>query len=166
MNACDRWWCGVFGVARMLMPGRYLGVDLGDKRTGLALGDASTRIATPLRVVHKPLGERGGEALLDALAEAVREDLGAGAVVLGLPLNMDGTEGSRAKAVREFGARLAARTGVEVIYHDERLTTESANAAMARTGLTRGQKKARRDALAAAVMLSDFLESRFGHGTG
>jgi len=149
---------------------RYLAIDLGDKRTGLAVGDDLTRVVSPMGAVEVPVERQDGEALLDAVAAAVLEHLGppvrggAGAeVVVGLPLNMDGSEGPRAKQVREFAARLAARTGRAVRLQDERLSSAEADWAMARSGLTRGQKKARRDALAAAAILKDYLA---GLGSG
>lgn len=140
---------------------RYLCIDLGDKRTGLALGDAITKIASPLDVLEIALAERGGEALIEALARACGDHLGAGdALVFGLPLNMDGSEGAPAKKVRDFATRVAARTGREVHFQDERLTSADADWSMARSGMTRGEKKQRRDALAAAAILRDFLETR------
>lgn len=146
---------------------RYVCLDLGGKRTGLAVGDTITRVVTPVEVLDVPGGAQGGGAAGDqyagALAAAVREHLGdppaPGEIVLGLPLNMDGSEGPGAKAVRALGARLAALAGRVVHFQDERLTSVDADWAMARSGLTHGQKKKRRDALAAAAILRDFLEA-------
>ncbi len=140
---------------------RYLCIDLGDKRTGLAIGDPQTRLITPLDVLETPLAQRGGEALLDALARAVEDQLGPapGELVVGLPLNMDDTEGPRARLVREFAARLAARCSRPVRFQDERLSSAAADWSMARSGMTRGEKKQRRDARAAAAILGDFLQS-------
>ncbi len=147
---------------------RYLAIDLGDKRTGVAAGDAVTGIVTPVDVLEVPLSERAGEALLDAIARMVGKQLGErtpGELVFGLPLNMDGTEGPRARLVREFAERAARRTGRTIRFQDERLTSSDADWSMARSGLTRGQKKARRDALAAAAILRDFLDAK-SRGTG
>jgi putative Holliday junction resolvase len=147
---------------------RFLAVDLGDKRTGLALGDDETRLVTPVGVVEVAISVRGGEALLETLARSVKEQLGErkspGELVVGLPLNMDGTEGPRARIVREFGARLAAACGRAVHFYDERLTSADAEWSLARSGLTHGRKKQKRDALAAAAILRDFLESRKNPG--
>lgn len=138
---------------------RYLCIDLGDKRTGLAVGDAQTRLVSALSVLESPIAVRGGEGLLDALARAVDEQLGTGAgeLVVGLPLNMDDTEGPRSKSVRAFAARLGERVGRVVHFQDERLTSAAADWSMARSGMTRGEKKQKRDALAAAEILRDFL---------
>lgn len=131
---------------------RYLALDLGDRRTGIALGDDRTRIVTALDVLVAPRGE----ALFGALSR-VLERIGPDALVVGLPLNMDDTEGPAAKSVRAFGAELAARFALEVHYQDERLTSFAADQSMARSGRTHRQKKAVRDALAAKEILEDFL---------
>lgn len=144
---------------------RFLALDLGDKRTGLATGDAVTRLASPLEVVELPMtGPDHGERLLDALARIIAEER-PDAIVVGLPLNMDdGSEGAAAVKVRAFADRLARRAGLPVHFQDERLTTADADWSMAQSGLTRAQKKARRDALAAAAILRDFLSGfRMNH---
>jgi len=138
---------------------RLLAIDLGDKRTGLALGDRVTGTASPLAVLEVPLAEREGEALLDRLASVVEDELGPqGTLVLGFPLNMDGSEGPRAKLCRAFGVRIAARTNRAVLLADERRTSARADELMARSGLTHKQKKARRDAIAAAAILQGVLD--------
>lgn len=140
---------------------RYLALDIGDKRTGLATGDSFTRVATPAGAIEVPLDRDGGGALLAAIEREASARLGpecgSGDLVVGLPLNMDGSEGPRAALVRAFAARLGERTGRAVHLADERLTTEEARWRMARTGLTRKQKKDRKDALAAAAILEAFL---------
>lgn len=135
----------------------YLGVDLGGKRTGLAVGDDETGLATPLGAVEVALAD--ADALLRRLADAAAEQE-AGALVVGLPVNMDGTEGPAAASARAIAGRLGARTGLPVHLQDERLTTAEADWAMAGSGLTHKQKKARRDAIAAAAILRDFLAGR------
>ncbi|MFO0832438.1 MAG: Holliday junction resolvase RuvX [Phycisphaerales bacterium] len=147
---------------------RLIAIDLGDKRTGIAVADTVLRRAMPLKVVEVGVDERGGGALLDALAREVDALVGSHeecTVVVGLPLNMDGTEGPRARQVRAWGARIGARLGLgeagarRLTYQDERLTSAQADWDMARSGLTHAQKKARRDALAAAALLQDFLDA-------
>ncbi len=141
---------------------RILCIDLGDKRTGLAVGDTEVRIASPLEVVELPMktGAPGppGDALLNAIAFKAQEQ-SAAMLLVGLPLNMDDTEGPRAELVRAFGERLAQRVGLPVQYQDERLTSADADWSMSQSRLTRGQKKKRRDALAAAAILRDYLEA-------
>jgi putative Holliday junction resolvase len=148
------------GFANVLLM-RYMALDLGDKRTGVAVGDSITGLATPVEVLQVPVSERGGAALLEAIGRAVEEHIGRGGqLVVGLPLNMDGTEGARAKAVRALAERIGAATGCAVHFQDERLTSASAEWSLARSGLTHRQKKERRDAVAAAAILSDFLAAR------
>lgn len=133
---------------------RCIAIDLGDRRTGLAVGDPATGIVTPLDVVEV----RVGEALLDALVERIeRHD--PQVVVIGLPINMDGTEGERARLVRSFAARIDQRVDVPVRFQDERLSSFAADLAMARSGRTHKQKKRRRDALAAAAILQDYFDA-------
>lgn len=143
---------------------RLLGIDLGDKRTGLALADLYTRIATPIDVLLIPIARRDGQDLLDALSRIALRELGPlsspGEIVLGHPLNMDGTEGPRAIMVRAFGDRIHAATGRTVYLHDERLSSVEADDRMARSGLTHGQKKSRRDAIAAANILRSYMDIR------
>jgi putative Holliday junction resolvase len=137
---------------------RYLAIDLGEKRTGLALGDDETGLVSPAGMLNQPLGP----AMIAALQRTI-EQTGPGAVVVGLPLNMDGTEGPKAKAARAFGDALARQTGMPVHYQDERLSSFAAEQRMAQSGRTHKQKKQLRDALAAAEVLRDFLEQRKGN---
>lgn len=134
---------------------RYLAVDLGAKRTGLAAGDDVVGLVQPVEVVQVPRGP----ALLDALARAVDRH-GPDALVLGLPLNMDGTEGGATAEVRTFGAALAGRVKLPVHYHDERLSSFEADQRMARSGRTHRAKKELRDALAACAILESWLAER------
>ncbi len=132
----------------------YLAIDLGDQRTGVAVADSETRIVSPLRVLEVPR-EKG---LLEVLAQLV-EQRDPDEVVLGLPLNMDGSEGPQAAIVRRFGHELQQRITRDVQFQDERLTTFGANQAMAGSGRTHRQKRQVRDALAAAEILRDFLDA-------
>ena len=131
---------------------RYLAIDLGAKRTGLAAGDDVVGLVQPVEVVQVPRGP----ALMDALAKAI-ERHGPDALVVGLPLNMDGTEGAGAKDAREFGAAIGARAALPVHFHDERLSSFEADERMARSGRTHREKKELRDALAACAILEAFL---------
>jgi putative holliday junction resolvase len=135
---------------------RYLCIDLGDQRTGLAVGDETTRIVSPVGVLEVPRSQLSGKALLAAIARAISDHAPA-ALVVGLPINMDDTEGPRAKLVRTFARELEQATSLPVHFQDERLSTAEADWRMARSGLTHGQKKARRDAIAAAAILTEFL---------
>jgi len=133
---------------------RYLAIDLGDKRTGVAVGDTFTGIVTPLEVV-----ETSSENELFVRLRNLIEWEGPGALVVGWPLNMDGSVGPSALKCKAFADRLSEATRLPVHLHDERLTSVVADEQMAMTGLTHKQKKARRDALAAAAILRGFFET-------
>lgn len=132
---------------------RYMAIDFGDKRTGLAVCDADETIASPLSVLV------GQGALAERIAEVINTQQIDG-VVFGLPLNMDGTEGGRVKIVRKFAGELAAYIDVPVQFHDERLSSFDAEGKFAGSELTRKQKKRRLDAVAAAAILQSFLDDK------
>jgi len=145
---------------------RYLCFDIGDRRTGIALGDDETRIASPVGVIECRFSASDMDALLQRLADTVTE-YGPDEIVVGLPLNMDNTHGPQARKIAIFAERVSRQVDLPVRLHDERLTSFDADQKMARTNLTHKQKKERRDALAATTILSDFLnrninESDFG----
>lgn len=133
---------------------RYLAIDYGGKRTGLAVGDALTRQAGPVGVIEAA----DNAALLRGLRGAI-EEYAPDALVLGIPWNMDGSPGPAAKKAEALAMLLEQATGLTVHRVDERLSSFDADDRMKQSGLTRGQKKQRRDALAAAAILRDFLEA-------
>lgn len=135
---------------------RYLGIDYGTKRIGLAVGDGAGGIASPLRTLPA-VGTLAGR-----VADVIRAggDFAIDEWVVGVPLNMDGSSGPQAEVTREFAALLAKATGNPVHLWDERLSSFAADAHMSRTGLTHRQKKRRRDAVAAQVILQGFLDAR------
>lgn len=134
---------------------RLLGMDLGTKTIGLALSDTGQKIATPFKTIQRTKFTRDIEEL-----RPIIRDYEIGGYVLGLPLNMDGSEGDAAKSVRGLKGFLEQRFGIPVHLMDERLSSADADDKMSRSGLTRGQKKSRRDALAAAAILRDFLDQK------
>ena len=134
---------------------RFLALDLGDRRTGLALGDSLTNIVSPIGTINVAKGP----ALLAALKKVLEENA-PDEIVIGLPLNMDGSEGAASKAVREFALQIAQLTNKPIHLHDERLTTFEADSRMAQSGRTHAEKKALRDSLAAAAILEDYLRAR------
>ena len=131
---------------------RILAIDLGDKRTGLAAGDRETGTVMPVAVLEIPRGPLLVDAILDLIKEHEPSQL-----LVGLPLNMDGSEGDRAGICRAFGDTLQQASELTVSYQDERLSSDEANRRMAGSGRTHGAKKRLRDALAACVILEDFL---------
>lgn len=134
---------------------RYLAVDHGEKRTGLAICDKGENMASPLKVLT-------GQAELIAQIVKVAREEEIESIIVGLPLNMDSTEGPRAKSVRIFGVALEKAAQLPVIYHDERLSSFDAEKKLAGLDLTRKKKKKHLDAVAAASILEAFLEYKHG----
>jgi putative Holliday junction resolvase len=132
---------------------RYLAVDYGAARTGLALCDAEETIAFPLEVLAGPKG------LVERIADVVRREE-IEAVVVGMPLNMDGSEGGQADKVKAFAACLGGHLSVPVYFQDERLSSFGAAEKLGQTGLSRAKRKKRLDALAAAEILQAFLDGK------
>ena len=131
---------------------RILAVDLGDVRTGLAAGEDLTGTVQPLEVIVERDPEQRFEKIVSA-TDAFGPDL----VLVGLPINMDDTEGPRAVAPRASGTDLAARTGLPVEFHDERLSSFEADEKLKGSGVTHKGKKKIQDAVAAANILEDWL---------
>lgn len=143
---------------------RFVCLDIGEKRTGVAVGDDESGIVSPAPPIELPVGPP-----LLARVRAIIADHQPDRLVVGLPLNMDGSQGRMAARMAQVAEQIADDCGLPVDLHDERLTTFSADQTMARSGLTHGQKKKRRDSLAAAAILRDFIESAnqlHDHGTG
>ena len=130
----------------------YLSIDLGDKRTGLATGDDETGLVSPVGAIEAA----DPASLLKGIREAI-DEYAPDALVVGMPYNMDGSLGPRAKKAQALSALLEQNTGLPVHPVDERLTSFAADEQMSQSGLTHKQKKQRRDALAAAAILRDFL---------
>ena len=134
---------------------RFLAIDHGIKRTGLAICDAEERIVSPLCVLQ------GQKDLPQEIAQIIsREEVGA--VVLGLPLNMDGSEGPQAHKVKAFAERLKQHAQVPVFFQDERLSSFGAHEKLESTGLAKARKRSLLDAVAAAEILQSFLDQRSG----
>jgi putative Holliday junction resolvase len=134
---------------------RYLAIDYGMKRTGLAVCDAGETIASPLAVVQ------GHKDLIERIKRIIASE-GIGAVVVGLPLNMDDSEGPQAKLVQAFARELGRHIPVPIHLQDERLSSFAAEQRLQEMGLTRGKKRERLDALAAADILQTFLDQKAG----
>lgn len=133
--------------------GRVLGVDWGDKRIGLAVSDPSRVIASPVGYLTRRAGKRAPLARLIARAE----ELGATAVVFGLPLDGNGDETPRSAEVRAVAAELQRRTHWPVDLVDERYTTSQARRAVREMGGRPGDRPGDVDALAATVLLQQVL---------
>ena len=132
---------------------RYLAIDYGDKRTGLAICDPAEMIVSPLSVIQ------GLKQLLEKIDDIIKNE-NVEAFVVGLPLNMDDSQGYQAKLVFQFAERLKRRFDLPIYFQDERLSTFAAEEKLAPAEFTRKKKKKRLDAVAAAEILEAFLEQK------
>jgi putative Holliday junction resolvase len=133
---------------------RILGIDFGDKNIGLAMSDL-------LGVTAQSLGlyRRQGDGTDRAYFQGLVEQHQIERIVIGLPIRMDGTEGSRAAKTREFAAWLENALGLPVVLWDERLTTREAFRILREQNASARDKKSRKDQISAALILAAYLES-------
>lgn len=138
---------------------KIMSVDFGDARTGLAMCDKTELLASPVGVIHEKRFEHAVQKVAAAAIENKAE-----AVIVGLPLNMNGSEGARAELCREFAAKLAENgVSVPIRMWDERQTTVSATGFLNQTD-TRGKKRKEViDAVAAVIILDSYLQWRKNH---
>jgi putative Holliday junction resolvase len=130
-----------------------IGIDLGTKTIGLALSDLSRRIASPLTVIRRSKFAGDAAALFDLAAEHR-----AAGFVLGLPLNMDGSEGPRAQSTRAFARNLAPRTNLPLLFWDERLSTVAVTRTLIEADASRKRRGEVVDKVAAAYILQGALD--------
>ena len=135
-------------------PGRLLGVDYGNVRIGLAVCDSDWRIATPLEQYTRRNSVLDAEFFVKLLA---REEVFA--AVVGIPMDTDGGENNGTSLCRAFGEWLKATTGLDVFYFDERCTTVAAEEMLWAAGLRHKERKARRDKIAATLILQAFIDN-------
>jgi putative pre-16S rRNA nuclease len=133
---------------------RVLAIDLGTKNIGTAISDALGITVRPVETIRKSSDERDIERL-----KFLVEDLEAEAVVVGLPLRMDGTVGDAATAAIRFTEKLRARLKVAVFTQDERLTSYEAEQMMIERGFAKSKRRARSDEFAAMIILQDYLSA-------
>lgn len=132
-----------------------LSVDYGDKRTGIAVCDKLEMLASPVCVIN----EWNIDSLAAKILELVKEKK-AEEIVVGLPRNMDGSEGFRADACKELGEKLGKLTEIPVKFWDERLTTVSAHKILSDNNVRGKKRKAVVDAVAADIILQDYIDSK------
>lgn len=133
---------------------KFLGCDIGEKTIGLAISDRNKIIATPLMVLHRTQWKKDGPLLLKII-----EDQNIGGVVVGFPLNMNGTEGPRCQSTRQFVANLLALREIPVCLWDERLSTSAVTRTLLEADLSRQKRAEVVDKMAAAYILQGFLEA-------
>jgi len=135
---------------------RTLGIDYGDRRIGLAIGDPDGIIATGLPTLER---KSPSADIVEPLRRVCQEQ-GVERIVVGLPVNMDGSHGPRAKLTLEVVERLRGALGIDVETWDERLTTQQADRVMLAADLSRKKRKQRLDRLAAQLMLQSYLDAK------
>lgn len=133
---------------------RYMAIDLGDVRVGIAVSDMMGIVANALETYYRKNDEEDFAHILKLIREQ-----NAGVVVVGLPLNMDGSKGPRALAAEEWGGKLAELTQARVVFQDERLTTVTSERVLIESGMRREKRKDVVDRVAATVILQTYLDN-------
>ena len=137
--------------------GRKLGIDYGTVRIGLAISDLTGLLATPLEPLNGADMNKACKDLADLCKERDVDKL-----VVGLPRNMDGSEGKSAEKARIMGDMFAQTTGLDVIYLDERMTSMAAERALLELDMSRKKRKQKIDGMAAALILQTYLDQQMG----
>ncbi|HEY1630866.1 MAG TPA: Holliday junction resolvase RuvX [Rhizomicrobium sp.] len=132
---------------------RLLGLDLGEKTIGVALSDTSMTIATPMETLKRGKFSADAQILADVIAK-----LGVGGLVIGLPLNMDGSEGPSAQSAKAFGRNFAQRSVLPIVYWDERLSTSAVTRTLIEADASRRRRSQVVDKMAAAYILQGALD--------
>lgn len=132
---------------------RLLGLDVGTKTIGLALSDVTRTIATPYETIRRTKFTNDAKALA-----AIAEEMGVGGLVIGLPRNLDGTEGPRAQSTRAFARNLAKHIGLPMAFWDERLSTAAVERHLIAADATRKRRAEVVDRMAAAYILQGALD--------
>ena len=141
------------------MSGRILGIDLGEKRIGLALSDPMGMIASPLGKIEF----KGEQNLLEEIEKIVKEKE-VGEVVVGYPIRTSGQKGDQAIHAEKIAGLLKDRLGIPVHLVDERMTTAAAEKSLLESDMSRGKRRQVRDQVAASLILQSFLELRRSRG--
>jgi putative Holliday junction resolvase len=140
---------------------RFLGIDYGQRRIGLALSDASGMLARPWKTIAREGNpSQVAAAITTLVTELAAEDDGLAGVVLGLPRSLDGTATDQTAVVNRLATDVQARIGVPLVLQDERLSSREAESLLARRLKDWRERKPLLDAASAAIILQDFLDSR------
>ncbi|AKI01001.1 RNAse H-fold protein YqgF [Hoeflea sp. IMCC20628] len=149
---------GIEELNDRLLPGQTIaGIDLGTVTIGLAISDLSLRLASPRPMIKRKKFTLDAVVLLESLA---RDN--AGAAIIGLPVNMDGSEGPRCQATRAFVRSMAEKTDLPFVFWDERLSTVAAERALIEMDVSRKKRKERIDSAAASFILQGALDRLAG----
>ena len=137
---------------------RIMGLDFGSKTVGVAVSDSLLLTAQGLEIIRRKEENKLRQTL--ARIEALSVEYEVEEIVLGLPRNMNATEGPRVQLTKEFQEKLERRTGLPVVLWDERLTTVAADKAMMEAGIRRENRREHVDKIAAALILQGYLDNR------
>lgn len=145
---------GIVNLGRALTPGqRLLGLDLGTRTIGLALSDGALIVATPMETIRRAKFTADARRIGEIVAEH-----GVGGLVIGLPMNMDGTEGPRCQSARQFAANLLERIELPIAFWDERLSTAAVTRTLLEADVSRRRRGEVIDKMAAAYILQGALD--------
>jgi putative Holliday junction resolvase len=134
---------------------RTLGLDVGDRRIGVALSDPGGILASPYTIINRQDEKQDIDAIIEIVSQ---QDVAL--IIVGLPRSMNGSIGRQAEKVKAFIKRLSSHTSVPLEFRDERLTTVSAKRRMGEAGTRKAGKKTRYDAVAAAIILQGYLDEK------
>ncbi|MCR5633038.1 MAG: Holliday junction resolvase RuvX [Eubacterium sp.] len=135
---------------------RFMGLDYGDKTVGVAISDELLVTAQPIETIERERANKLRKTY--QRIEALISEYSVEKIVIGRPLNMNGTEGERVETTRAFADELSRRTGLEIVEVDERLTTVEANRILEETGVANSARKEYIDKMAAAIILQSYLD--------
>jgi putative Holliday junction resolvase len=138
---------------------RVIGIDLGDRRIGLAVSDATATLARPLRTIARDRSDEAAAGALLAAIDALNAEDEVGCVVVGLPTRLDGTPSAQTARVRKMVDLLSSRLRIPIALQDERLSSHEADQRLAVRERDWRKRKAKLDAASAAVILQDYLDS-------
>ena len=140
---------------------RIIGLDVGERRIGVAISDATGTLARPLGVLTRDASDADALRLVaDEIARLASEEDGVASVVVGLPRRLDGTANEMTPRIQAFAEQLRAASGLPVVLRDERLSSREAESRLAVREKDWRARKKKLDAAAAAIILQDYLDSR------
>jgi putative Holliday junction resolvase len=144
---------------------RVLAIDVGQRRVGLAISDATATLARPLATLTLEASEQAAARVAEAIDRLSAEDDGLETIVVGWPVRLDGSPNAQTPRVAAFVEALKARTSLPIVTADERLTSREAESRLALRERDWRRRKARLDAAAAAIILQDYLDHLAGPRT-
>lgn len=147
---------------------RVIGIDLGERRIGLAISDTTSTLARPLKTIERGRSDADAVAVLRAHIAQLADEEAVGCIVIGLPRRLDGSDNLQTPRVQKIVALLSAQLAIPVVTQDERLSSHEAEERLSVREKDWRKRKAKLDAAAAAVILQDYLDAqpRSGEGSG